>query len=63
MSDGTGAARHGRARRLFGAVVVDTRPVRIPAFRRLWLSGAVTAVGSQLTAVAVPKQVYDITGS
>jgi len=42
---------------------MDTRPLRRPAYRRLWSSTAVTAVGSQLTAVAVPKQVYDITGS
>ncbi|WP_375546450.1 MFS transporter [Actinophytocola gossypii] len=37
--------------------------MRIPAFRRLWVSTAITAVGSQLTTVAVPKQVFDITGS
>ncbi|WP_425583757.1 MFS transporter [Streptomyces macrosporus] len=42
---------------------MDTRPLRRPAFRRLWTSTTATAVGSQLTAVAVPKQVYDITGS
>ncbi|MEV7285182.1 MFS transporter [Streptomyces sp. NPDC093252] len=42
---------------------MDTRPLRRPAFRRLWASTIVTAVGSQLTAVAVPKQVYDLTGS
>ncbi|MET7744277.1 MFS transporter [Streptomyces sp. NPDC005385] len=42
---------------------MDTRPLRRPAYRRLWSSTAVTAVGSQLTAVAVPKQIYDITGS
>ena len=42
---------------------MDTRPLRIPAYRRLWSSTIVTAVGSQLTAVAVPKQIYDITGS
>jgi MFS family permease len=42
---------------------MDTRPLRIPAYCRLWSSTVVTAVGSQLTAVAVPKQVYDITGS
>ncbi|MFE3174438.1 MFS transporter [Amycolatopsis sp. NPDC059090] len=51
------------ARKLLGRIVVDTRPLKIPAFRRLWMSTAVTAVGSQLTAVAVPKQVFDITGS
>ena len=50
-------------RRGFGALVLDVRPLRIPPFRRLWLSTAVTAIGSQLTAVAVPKQVYDITNS
>ncbi|MBX9397300.1 MFS transporter [Streptomyces sp. TRM72054] len=42
---------------------MDTRPLRRPAYRRLWASTVVTAVGSQLTAVAVPKQIYDITGS
>ncbi|MFI9248424.1 MFS transporter [Streptomyces sp. NPDC053069] len=42
---------------------MDTRPLRIPAYRRLWTSTIVTAVGSQLTAVAVPKQIYDITHS
>ncbi|WP_437115558.1 MFS transporter [Streptomyces griseoviridis] len=42
---------------------MDTRPLRVPAYRRLWTSTIVTAVGSQLTAVAVPKQIYDITGS
>ncbi|MFF7475286.1 MFS transporter [Streptomyces sp. NPDC008092] len=42
---------------------MDTRPLRIPAYRRLWTSTIVTSVGSQLTAVAVPKQIFDITGS
>ncbi|MGV5032045.1 MFS transporter, partial [Streptomyces sp. NRAIS4] len=42
---------------------MDTRPLSIPAYRRLWSSTIVTAVGSQLTAVAVPKQIYDITHS
>ena len=44
-------------------VAIDTRPLRIPAFRRIWVSTAITAVGSQLTTVAVPKQVFDLTGS
>ncbi|WP_232376342.1 MFS transporter [Amycolatopsis aidingensis] len=57
----TGTGETGR--RGLGSIVVDTRPLRIPAFRRLWISTAVTAVGSQLTAVAVPKQVFDLTGS
>ncbi|MGW3955483.1 MFS transporter [Streptomyces sp. NPDC004752] len=42
---------------------MDTRPLRRPAYRRLWSSTIVTSVGSQLTAVAVPKQIYDITHS
>ncbi|WP_030109574.1 MFS transporter [Kutzneria albida] len=48
---------------MLAKVVLDTRPLRIPAYRRLWLSTVVTAIGSQLTAVAVPKQVYDLTKS
>ncbi|GAB3493708.1 MFS transporter [Amycolatopsis cihanbeyliensis] len=62
MTDPGEAERRG-ARRGLGSIVVDTRPLRIPAFRRLWTSTAVTAVGSQLTSVAVPKQVFDLTGS
>ncbi|WP_276586557.1 MFS transporter [Amycolatopsis iheyensis] len=50
-------------RKLLSRIIVDTRPLKIPAFRRLWLSTVVTAVGTQLTAVAVPKQVFDLTGS
>ncbi|MEY7971575.1 MFS transporter [Saccharomonospora xinjiangensis] len=66
MAEQTSPARpapRGRVRRIVDAVVADRRPLRIPAFRRLWLSSVVTALGSQLTAVAVPKQIYDITGS
>ncbi|HZE40342.1 MAG TPA: MFS transporter [Stackebrandtia sp.] len=50
-------------RKVLGSLVVDTRPLRIPAFRNLWWGGVVTGVGSQMTIVAVPKQIYDITGS
>ena len=34
-----------------------------PHFRRLWLANIVTVVGAQLTVVAVPAQIYAITGS
>jgi MFS family permease len=44
-------------------IAIDTRPLRVPAFRRLWASTAITAVGGQFTIVAVPKQVFDITES
>jgi MFS family permease len=32
-------------------------------FRRLWLANIVTVIGAQLTVVAVPAQIYSITGS
>lgn len=43
--------------------MVDTAPLRHRPYRRLFASTAVTAVGAQLTAVAVPKQIFDDTGS
>ncbi|HVX45594.1 MAG TPA: MFS transporter [Mycobacteriales bacterium] len=42
---------------------VDTRPLQVPAFRRLWLGQIVTVIGNQMTQVAVPVQVYDLTHS
>ncbi|MCW2722290.1 MAG: major facilitator superfamily 1 [Pseudonocardia sp.] len=53
-------------RRLSGAVrraLADTRPLQVPAYRRLWLAGVVTVVGAQLSVVAVPTQIYELTGS
>ncbi|MBM7785130.1 MFS family permease [Tenggerimyces flavus] len=44
-------------------MVMDTRPLRYAPYRRLWTSSIITAVGSQLTAVAVPLQIYDMTHS
>ena len=49
----------GRWRRL----VIDVRPLRHPAYRRLFGSTVVTSVGSQLTAVAVPVQLFNDSGS
>lgn len=63
MSTEPRTALRKSARKVLGSIVVDTRPLKIPAYRRLWISTAVTAIGSQLTAVAVPKQVFDLTGS
>jgi MFS family permease len=42
---------------------IDTQPLRHPAYRRLWSSTVVTSVGSQLTAIAVPYQIYSLTHS
>jgi len=52
----------GLGRALRGALA-DTRPLRTPAYRRLWLAGIVTVVGAQLSVVAVPTQIYQLTGS
>lgn len=41
----------------------DTTPLRTPAYRRLWTAGIVTVVGAQLAVVAVPTQIYQMTGS
>jgi len=45
-------------------ILVDLGPLRrFPYFRRLWLGQLVSQLGSALTAVAVPYQVYRLTGS
>ena len=46
------ASRLARAR----SVLADTRPLKVPAFRRLWLADIVTVIGAQLTIVSVPAQ-------
>jgi MFS family permease len=46
-----------------GAFVVDRRPLRIPAFRRLWTASAISAVGGSFSLVAVPAQLFTLTGS
>lgn len=43
--------------------LADTRPLRQPDFRRLWLANIVTVIGAQLSIVAVPQQVFEITRS
>lgn len=44
-------------------LLADTRPLANPHFRRLWLANIITVVGAQLTVVAVPAQIYVMTGS
>lgn len=44
-------------------LAVDTRPLAIPAYRRLWIGQGVSFIGFQLTSVAVSAQIYAITGS
>jgi MFS family permease len=42
---------------------IDVEPLRHPDFRRLWIGTSVSVIGVQLTAVAVPVQVFAITRS
>jgi MFS family permease len=57
------AAGRGRVRGFLLRHAIDVRPLRIPAYRRLFIGNAVSFVGYQFTAVAVPVQMYDLTRS
>ncbi|GAB1644736.1 MFS transporter [Krasilnikovia sp. MM14-A1259] len=43
--------------------MIDTRPLGVLAFRRMWLGNGVSFFGYQFTAVAVPVQMFADTGS
>jgi MFS family permease len=45
------------------AWAIDTTPLRNPHYRRLFWGVAATMLGQQMTLVAVPFQVYELTGS
>jgi MFS family permease len=52
------------ARGLLARIAVDIRPLRGSRdFRRLWFGTGISAIGSQITTVAIPFQLYDITRS
>lgn len=53
MSEGARWRRHA----------LDVAPLRHPHYRRLWAGNAIAFLGFQITAVAVPVQVFDVTGS
>ncbi|MEJ3749908.1 MFS transporter [Actinomycetes bacterium KLBMP 9797] len=40
---------------------IDVRPLRVPAYRRMWVGNAVSFFGFQLTAVAVPVEMFALT--
>ncbi len=66
MTDTDPTARFASLRRfsrVARGALADTRPLRTPAYRRLWTAGIVTVIGAQLTVVAVPTQIFWITGS
>jgi MFS family permease len=57
------AERPGVADRL-ARLAVDTTPLRrSQPFRRLWFGTGISAIGSQITTVAIPFQVYELTHS
>ncbi|MFC0866187.1 MFS transporter [Sphaerimonospora cavernae] len=56
-------AINGPAARKIGAWTVDRRPLAVPAYRRLWSASAVCAVGGSFSVVAVPTQLFTVTGS
>ncbi len=42
---------------------VDRRPLLIPEFRRLWTASLVTAIGGSFAVIAVPAQLFELTGT
>ncbi|MEV7802343.1 MFS transporter [Microbispora sp. NPDC088329] len=42
---------------------VDCRPLAIPPFRRMWAASVICAVGGSFSVVAVPTQLFTVTGS
>ncbi len=55
--------RQSSALRVLRRVAVDVTPLRHDAFRRLWIGNGVSFVGYAVTGVAIPVQMYQITGS
>ncbi|MFE9652048.1 MFS transporter [Micromonospora sp. NPDC006431] len=41
---------------------IDLRPLSVPAYRRVWLGNGVAMFGFQFTAVAVPVEMFALTG-
>ncbi|HEY8305440.1 MAG TPA: MFS transporter [Lapillicoccus sp.] len=50
-------------RDLLGRHAVDTRPLRIPEYRRILIGQGTSFIGSMLTQVAVPVQIWALTAS
>lgn len=43
--------------------VIDVRPLRVTAYRRMWIGNGLSFFGFQFTSVAVPVEMYSITHS
>lgn len=58
------AATAPSRRPLYQRLLADTRPLQeSPAYRRLWIGQSLSIIGSRMTGVAVPIQVYALTHS
>ncbi|SCG64032.1 MFS transporter [Micromonospora coxensis] len=57
MTDANPTRRRGSRR-----WAIDLRPLAVPAYRRIWLGNTLAMFGFQLTAVAVPVEMYALTG-
>jgi MFS family permease len=53
----------GEQKSFFERMRVDTRPLKHRDFRNLWIGQAVSTLGGAIGTVAVPYQVYSLTGS
>lgn len=53
----------GGLRRSLRRLAVDTRPLAIPAYRRTFLGQGTAIIGTMVTEVAAPVQIYDVSGS
>jgi len=62
-ADETTSAAESAHRTGWRRVAIDTRPLRHPAYRRMFIGSATSFFGTQLTAVAVPVQMYAMTRS
>ncbi|WP_433172414.1 MFS transporter [Actinoallomurus sp. CA-150999] len=49
--------------RALSVYAVDRRPLAIGAYRRLWTASAICAVGGSFSVVAIPAQLFTVTGS
>lgn len=57
------APTRGRVSRLVREHAIDTRPLAVPVFRRLFAGQSASYVGTAITEVAVPVQVFAISHS
>lgn len=58
---GVATSSGSRAFGVLRGLAVDVSPLRTPAYRRLWFGQVLTIVGTTMTLVAVPTQVFQIT--